>query len=163
MSARLSATISRALWIAILLSGAVYANDIYKWTDAEGNTIYGDNPPRGVNAQRVEIRSRPTDRARVAATTRARSSASSQRAVADADAAAATNAAAAAPTLEEQRAVAAERAARCSQYREQLQSINQSRRLYREDENGERVYLDEAEMQAARNNTQDKVQEYCDP
>jgi hypothetical protein len=36
-----------------------------------------------------------------------------------------------------------------------------SRRLYREDENGERVYLDEAQMQSARDRVQSQVEEYC--
>jgi uncharacterized membrane protein YebE (DUF533 family) len=42
-----------------------------------------------------------------------------------------------------------------------LQKYLTSRRLYRQDENGERVYLDEDETLAARERVEDQVQEFC--
>ena len=42
-----------------------------------------------------------------------------------------------------------------------MQRFVTSRRLYREDEAGERVYLDEAETQAARQRVEDQISEYC--
>jgi hypothetical protein len=47
-------------------------------------------------------------------------------------------------------------------YRERLESYLQSRRLYRENESGERVYLDEDEVMTARAALQKKIQETCD-
>jgi hypothetical protein len=37
----------------------------------------------------------------------------------------------------------------------------QSRRLYRTDENGERVYLDEAQRQEARQKAEKQITEFC--
>ena len=49
----------------------------------------------------------------------------------------------------------------CNTYRERLQKFVESRRLYRVDEAGEREYLDEEQVTAARDDMQAKVQEYC--
>lgn len=39
---------------AIVLAAPAWA-DTYKWTDADGHVHYSDNPPQGVNAQRVDM------------------------------------------------------------------------------------------------------------
>jgi len=54
-----------------------------------------------------------------------------------------------------------ERKDKCSMYQERLTRYTQNRRLYRQDENGERVYLDEDQMANVRAETEQKVQEYC--
>ncbi len=155
MSAHLTRSLCLAL--ALLLAGAGgYASEIYKWTDAEGNVHYGDRPAEDVEAERLDIQSRPTDRARVAAVTQARRE-SRERLLGGAE----TPDAADQASPEEQRRPAEERAQKCQTYKDRLQTFIQSRRLYREDENGERVYLSEQEMQAARANVQSKVEEYC--
>ena len=52
----------------------------------------------------------------------------------------------------ERRAAAAERSQKCESYRARMETIClTSRRLYREDANGERVYLGDEERQEARN------------
>ena len=61
----------------------------------------------------------------------------------------------------ERAAQAKERDEKCATYKARLQKFLTSRRLYREDEYGERVYLDEAEMLAARERVQGQVEEYC--
>ncbi len=143
--------------MAVTLAGGALANEIYKWTDAEGNVHYGDRPAENVEAERLAIRSRPTDRARVAAATQARREARQRASAAPPDEPAED-----AVSPEERRRMAAERAQKCSTYKERLQLYVQSRRLYREDENGERVYLSEQEMQDARDEMQGKVLEFCD-
>ena len=55
-----------------------------------------------------------------------------------------------------------QREKQCVSYRERLESYLQSRRLYRENESGERVYLDEDEVMTARAALQKKIQETCD-
>lgn len=146
------------LTAALLLSGGyASASDIYKWTDAEGNVHYGDRPAEDVESERMEIQSRRTDPTRVAALAQARAESRS----------AARQQASAAPAAsdemspEQKRAAEEERIGQCNTYKERLQLFVQSRRLYREDENGERVYLSEAEMQSARENVESKVEEYC--
>ena len=46
-------------------------------------------------------------------------------------------------------------------YQARLTKFTQSRRLYREDENGERVYLDDAETQKTRDRAEQQVLEHC--
>lgn len=41
---------------ACCLSAAVFAQGaVYSWFDAEGNVVYGDQPPEGVTARRIEV------------------------------------------------------------------------------------------------------------
>ena len=138
----------------LALSGAAIAGDIYKWVDEDGNVHYGDKPA-GAQSERMAIQSRPTDPARVAAQTQARMEA---RAKEREEAAAA---AAAGPSEEELQAQAEERRQACEQSRANLQRMVQSRRLYREDDNGEREYLNEAEMQATRQRVENEINEFC--
>jgi hypothetical protein len=143
--------------LALVATSVVFAGDIYKWTDADGNVHYGDKPMVSDQPERVGIDSAPTDPATVMAMTEARSQAR-------ADAAEAAAAAAAeGPSAEELRAEAEDRAQRCAKYRQLNQKFVNSRRLYREDEAGERVYLDEDETLAERQRVADKVSEYCSP
>ncbi len=42
--------------LALILSqSALYADGLYKWKDARGNTQYGDRPPSNVNAQPMDL------------------------------------------------------------------------------------------------------------
>ena len=146
--------IAVALMLAVTTAGTAVAGDIFKWTDEDGNVHFEDRPI-GEDPQKVAIRSRPTNPARVQATVKSRADAAAKAAEEEA---AATPAG---PSPEELQAQANARAEKCEKYREQLQRFVRSRRLYREDENGERVYLDEDEMQATRERTENQVQEFC--
>jgi len=142
--------------VLLLATGIAGASEIYKWTDAEGNLHYGDRPSGAESEVRLQIASRPTDPARIQAQATARNEQQALAREAEANAPAG-------PSEEELRAEAEERAGKCSMYRERLERFVQSRRLYREDANGERVYLDESETQAARDKVQQQVEEYCSP
>ncbi|MDX1402883.1 MAG: DUF4124 domain-containing protein [Woeseiaceae bacterium] len=140
----------------LLLALAGHASgQIYKVTDEDGNVHFTDKPV-GEQAERVAISSRRTNPERVQAAVDARAEAAAKAAE---EAAQATPQG---PTEEELQARREERAKQCQKYRERLQRFVQSRRIYREDENGERVYLSEEEMQETRENAENKVQEYCD-
>ena len=128
---------------------------IYKWTDEDGNVHFTDKPVEE-DAERVAIQSRRTNPERVQAMVQSRAEAAAK--AAEEEAAAQPQG----PTEEELQAQAERRAQQCQKYREQLQRFVQSRRIYREDENGERVYLSEEEMQETREQTEKRVQEYCD-
>lgn len=140
-------------FLMLVVTGSALAGEIYKWTDAEGNVHYGDIPV-GMQSERLSITSKPTNNARVQATTQARVDASAKQR----EEAAKLRAG---PTPAELRAEANERAEQCTAHRAQLQKFLRSRRIYREDENGERVYMDEAEMQATRERAENQVEEYC--
>jgi len=140
--------------LAVIVANSAFAGDIYKWTDAEGNIHYGDRPV-GEQPERVAIVSQPTDPARIQAAAQAR--VESRTAKADA----AAEAAAAGPSPEDLQAEADERAARCTTVKAQMQQLVTSRRVYREDANGERVYLDESETLAARERVENQIAEFC--
>ena len=146
--------IAVALMLAVTTAGTAAAGDIFKWTDEDGNVHFGDRP-LGEDPEKVAIQSRPTNPERVQATVQSRANAAAKAAEEEA---AATPAG---PSPEELQAEADERAEKCGKYREQLQRFVRSRRLYREDESGERVYLDEDEMQAARERVENQVQDFC--
>jgi hypothetical protein len=140
--------------VALSVSGIALANDIYKWTDDDGNVHYGDRPSGDASEERVAISSRPTDPGQV----QARVQSGHERDVATPEEVAAASTG---PSEEELQAQAKERAQKCETYKARLQKFVTSRRLYRQDENGERVYLDEEQAQAARERVENQVQEYC--
>ena len=140
--------------LAVIAANSAFASDIYKWTDAEGNVHYGDRPA-GEQPERVAIDSQPTDPARIQENAQARVESRTAKS------AAAAAAAAERPSPEDLRAEAAERAAKCTSVKAQMQQLVTSRRLYREDENGERVYLDESESLAARERVENQISEFC--
>ena len=141
--------------VALTAGGSALSGEIYKWTDENGNVHYEDRPLGGDATERVNIVSRSTDNSAVKASidarrerVAARDEARAERAAADAEAAKAE-------------AEAEDRRQKCSEYRARMESYLQSQRLYREDENGERTYLDERQIQEARAKVQDQIQEYC--
>lgn len=142
------------IMFVVSASGIAFANDIYKWTDEDGNIHYGDRPTGDATEQRLAINSRATDPSKVNARVQSRHTA---RKAAEEAAASEPEG----PTKDELRAKAAERSQKCDTYKARLQKFVQSRRLYKEDENGERVYLDEEQTQAARERVENQVQEYC--
>lgn len=151
--------------IAVLIAAAALAasavlpvagaSEIYKWTDTEGNVHYGDRPSGVASEERVAIVSQRTDNARVQAGIDARL----ERQAARAEARQGREAADAERAEEEQKA--ADRAAACAENRTRLNNYNESARLYREDENGERVYLDDSERETAKQRVQELIDEYC--
>ncbi len=134
------------------MSGAAFANEIYKWTDTEGNVHYGDRPSGDPSEERVHITYKRTNPSAVTARVQARRENDEIRREAAADEA---------KSEEDLRAERAERKAKCDDYRAKLETMVTSRTLYREDENGERVYLDETERQEARQRAEELVAEYC--
>lgn len=168
MSVRVLTAIKRVLCVAmcmaVAIAGNAVASDIYKWTDDAGNVHYGDRPAEDTETERLDIKSRPTVRTQLASITKPANDLRRQAPLVspsadDTDKAPQPQG----PTPEELRAEAAERAEQCTKYKERLQTFLQSRRLYRQDASGEREYLSEDEMRTARDETQDKVEEYCSP
>ncbi len=135
--------IAFVMMLAVSSAGMAFASDIYKWTDEQGNIHYGDRPMNEASEERLGVSSRPNEE-RAAAKEAAVSKP-------------------AAPTPEELQAQAMERQEKCATYKARLQKFLISGRLFRADENGERVYLDEDEILAARERAQKRVVKYCSP
>ncbi|MBT8089606.1 MAG: DUF4124 domain-containing protein [Gammaproteobacteria bacterium] len=141
--------------IAMTIAGGAFASGIYKWTDEDGNVHYEDRPSGAEAEQRMALTYSRTNPGSVQKQKQgvADSVAARQEARAKADEAAKTAA--------EEAATAADKQKKCETYRARLQTFVQSRRLYRQDENGERVYLDEAETQQARQKVEELIAEHC--
>lgn len=140
-----------------LLGATSYANEIYKWTDEDGNVHYGDRPTGAAaeSAETIALASRPTSSTAVRERIDSRLERQEQRAEARSAREEAEQKAA------EERKAAEEKAKLCSEYRTRLEKFVTSRRLYKMDDSGERVYLDEAEMQKARSDLQARIEETC--
>lgn len=149
---RMTLTIAVA---ALTFASGATASEIYRWTDAEGNIHYEDRPQGAANEERLQLTYRRTDSSAVNQRVQARVNRESERNEAKSVAAAAQAEAA------EKAAAAAERQQACERARARLETYLQSRRLYRTDENGERVYLDDAERQEARQKAEEQITEFC--
>jgi hypothetical protein len=149
---RITLTIAVA---ALTFAGGAVASEIYKWTDEDGNVHYEDRPSGAATEERLRLTYRRTDSSSVNRQVQARLNSQAERDEARSVAAAAEQEAA------ENAAAAAERQKACENARARLETYLQSRRLYRTDENGERVYLDDAERQEARQKAEEQITEFC--
>ncbi len=144
-----------AFALSIASIGALSASEIYKWTDAEGIVHFVDRPTGAAGEEHLAIRSRPTNPVRVHAAVQAEADAQTLRAEEAANAPQG-------PTQEELLADARERQEQCNKFTDRQVEFTDNRRIYRMDENGERVYYDEEEMAAARTNVDNLVERFCD-
>jgi hypothetical protein len=136
-------------------AGNVPASEIYKRTNADGNVEYIDRPTGNPGEQRISVASSRTDDAAVSARVQAQLDAQAKRQEM------LSNAAEEEQSALEAQAEREELAAQCETYRARMQGYLQARRMYREDESGERVYFDEEQMLAARADLQKQIQETC--
>lgn len=137
------------------LSGTALSGEIYKWTDAEGNVHYEDRPI-GDDVVRHKVISSGTNNDSVRASIDARHDRDTARADSRSKRNEEKQAAA------DARAETAQRNVKCQESRSRMQTYLQSRRLYKQDDAGERVYLDEDQTMKARADAQEMIQKYCD-
>jgi hypothetical protein len=144
---------------AMLCAGSALGSEIYKYTDDDGNVSYVDRPIGQGTAERLDVESARTDNAAVQTryNERFRTPPADDEEQADG--------AEEEPrelTRRERAAAAAERQEKCQSYRSRLQSLVDARRVYREDESGERTYLDDVQRAEARSKAQELIDEFCD-
>ena len=149
-------TLLMAVFSITLLAGAAAASEIYTWVDQSGNIHFADRPDASNAVQRLDISSQRTDNAVVRARIEARRSAreaAKEKAAAEAQPE---------PGKDELREQRMKREESCQAYRDQLDRFMRSQHLYRENEAGERHYLDEEEKLAAHARGRSKIKEHCD-
>ncbi len=140
---------------ALTFAGGATANEIYKWIDENGNVHYEDRPSGAASEERIDITYRRTNRGAVQKRVQSRLDAQASREEQQSVAAAAAREAA------DNEAAEAERQKACERSRARLETYLQSRRLYRTDDNGERVYLDDEQCAEARRKAEEQVTEFC--
>ena len=141
---------------SLLVGGTALSGEIYKWTDADGDVHYGDRPI-GTDVERLHVISNSnTDNDAVQASVEARHDREAVRSEARSKRDEEDQAAA------DAKAEAAQRDVKCQASRTRMETYLQSRRLYKQDDAGERVYLDEDQTMQARADAQEMIQKYCD-
>jgi hypothetical protein len=154
MKSRLSIALGVCLY-GLLLPGTVTAGEIYKFVDADGNVHYGDRPSGDPEEERLQIATRATDPATVQAEIdrrRARDAVREERRVLRENQK---------QEAREERAAREQLAQRCEEQRKRLKSYTESQRLYRRDENGERVYLDGPEREKTEAALRQEIETTC--
>ena len=135
-------------------AGAVHA-DVYMFKDAQGNVQYTDKPPT-LPAERLNVQSRKTDVVEVQAREQAE-----MAQLKAADQARTQTAAARADQKAAAELTAKDKAERCTKARERYEKYSMSQRLYENQPNGERRYLSDAELDAARSSAKSTMDEFC--
>lgn len=145
------------LFAAVTSAPTVTADVVYKWTDADGNVHYEDRPSANASAELLQISSNRTNRNNVQARVQQRQESRSARQDAD------TEAAKQAQIDAQEKDDAQKREHQCAAYKANLENLQNAEggRLYRYDDTGERVYLDDKQRTEARQHAEDMVQEYC--
>jgi len=141
--------------LAITISTGAFADDIYKWTDKNGNVHYEDRPSGDPSEQRLQLSYNRTNAESVRGRVQHQQDAANTRREAREEADAAER------TAADERVAAEQKLAQCELYRAKLKTMLESRRVYRENEAGERTYLDEAQRAEARTRAEELIKETC--
>jgi hypothetical protein len=154
-------TVLTVLGIALAGVAAVAnANEqgsVYRWVDKDGTPHYQDRPPEGsAEAQALSLRYKLTDGQAVAAANRKKSELAS---AADLRKQQEAEDKQLAKTEKEQ--VQAERQQGCESARAKLNKYETAHRLYKPGPDGQRTYLSDAEIDAARAAARRDVDEWC--
>jgi len=140
---------------ALLISAGAQGGDVYVTKDAKGNPVYTDTP-QTLPAEKVGIASSSTDPAVVQ-----KRYADTMSQYAKDDAQDAKAGAKPADSAKANAMTAEDKAKRCTDARQRYQTMMDSQKLYEQDPNGERRYLDSAEIDAARANAKQVMDEFC--
>ncbi|HET8849923.1 MAG TPA: DUF4124 domain-containing protein [Marinobacter sp.] len=126
---------------------------VYQWTDANGQTHFGDRPPSQAHTREVAVDAAPSGidteaqarHERVKAFVQEQQQTRSERQAQETEA----------------RKVADQQAQACVKLRARLKNMARISTFYRLDDNGNRVFVTEAENEQLRQNFRQKVAESC--
>ena len=152
---------NRRLCVLILTASAVatgtpaLAGEIYKFVDEDGSVHFVDRPTGQSGEERMQITYARTSNAAVEGQIKSREHYMEAREKAREEELSQREA------EETLRVEARQRAAECQEHRARLESYLQARRMYRENDAGEREYLDDSEILKARQQVEEKIAETC--
>ena len=125
---------------------------LYKYVDKDGKTVYTDQPPATVDPKEMKVQSAPTpgsapekaplEREKDQAKAKAKGAEESKKA-------------------EQLAKEAAAKQERCQSATDRYRSFADGGRVYKYDEKGERVYMEEAEMASERDKARRIMDESC--
>jgi hypothetical protein len=140
---------------AATLAAGTAAADVYKFKDDHGNVLYTDKPST-LPAERLNIQSQKTDT--VAVQTRAQEE---MKRLQDADKVSQQSSEQNKDQQQAAQLTATQKAEQCSKARQRYDTYMNSQRLYEKGENGERRYLSDAELEAARSSAKASMDVMC--
>ena len=127
------------------------AQQMYKWKDEKGVTHFSENPPPdGAKGEKIEVKPIQADRPYNDPWKQKESEAKERRAkqgVADEQA---------------KRQEASQRASRCRQAQKTIDTMTNSSRVYKLNDKGERVWMEDSEKAAELADAKREVDKYCD-
>ena len=138
-----------ALLALALVALAAMAQPMYKWVDEKGVTHFSESPPPDGKATKVEVKPTGTEKPRTDDWKERELESRQRRAQKDG------------AEDETRKKEERERAQRCTRAQEGLDTVTNSRRVYRLDDKGERVYMEDAERPAAIEKWRQEAQRYC--
>ena len=144
-------------WLLLLLAGlALQANaqgGFYKWVDEKGVVHYSDKPPPGKAGGKMQVKPPPSpDKTQAAPRSR-----SWEEQLQDANERRFQEE----KKQKETQQKAQEAEQKCLRARSALDSLKQERPLYRVDQQGERVFMDDATRATETASARKSVQEWC--
>jgi hypothetical protein len=147
------------------ISALASAGVVYKWTDAQGKTQYGDQPPDGVHAEVVELLGTHSSRASAPVAHSSNSNSSSDPSAPPKSASNRPANPTAPGQIDPQKAVdedvAQTREKQCADAQEHYKKLIEGRRLYKTGADGEREYLTSDEVDSERVNAKRDVDSIC--
>jgi hypothetical protein len=140
---------------ALLLAGTAVAGDVYVTTDAKGNKVYTDTP-QSIPAQKLDIHTANTDPGTAAQQYSSEMKRYGQDEKADSKAETQQT-----TTHQVAQTTAEDKVKRCTDARQRYQTLMDNWRVYEEGPNGERTYLTSEQIDAARANAKQAMNEFC--
>lgn len=144
----------RTILVTIMLAGlatAAVAESVYKWADGKGQIYYTDRPPTAADAKLLAVLDRDQsfveEEGGPQGSSNAPPPASGRPSDSNAD--------------RVQQDVDRVRADQCKQAQERYKTYVESRRLFRQTEDGQREYLSDEELMQARIEARQAMDEYC--
>lgn len=131
------------------------AGEIYKFVDKEGNIHFVDRPSGQSGEERMQLTYARTSNSAIEGQIKSRQAYMEARDKAREEQLTQREA------EETLRVEERKREAECQEHRARLESFLQARRLYRQNDAGEREYLDDSEMLEARRKVENKIAETC--
>lgn len=145
----------RTILVTIMLAGlatTAVAETVYKWVDARGQVYYTDRPPTQADAKLLGVFQRDPGLVDEEA---------GQDEGPGYSPPVSQPAASSATVASVQQDLDKARTEQCKQAQERYKTYVESRRLFREDKDGQRVYLSDEELMKARIAARQAVDEYC--
>lgn len=142
----------RLAWcVFVILPSGVFAADVYRSVDENGQVVYSDRPSDVAERVNVQFAAAP------------RAAAGQEQDEAEDEAAADDSPLGAQiPREATPEEIAEDRARNCSYARQMAETYSVSHRLFRTTSSGEREYLTDAEITAARQKAESDVATWCD-